>query len=70
MQVDVTSSSAPLSEAVDSVAFKGIIYRVGDWVHLANKDVPPKPIVAQVQRIDGYVLNLLVVGWDTDLTQV
>ncbi|KAJ1310676.1 hypothetical protein OPQ81_009203 [Rhizoctonia solani] len=52
MQVDVTSSNPPASEPTESVTFKGITYRVGDWVHLANKDVPPKPIVAQIQRID------------------
>ncbi|KAG8711770.1 hypothetical protein FRC11_001885 [Ceratobasidium sp. 423] len=52
MQVDVTASNPPTSESTESITFKGITYRVGDWVHLSNKDVPPKPIVAQIQRID------------------
>ncbi|EUC65720.1 bromodomain domain protein [Rhizoctonia solani AG-3 Rhs1AP] len=51
MQVDVTVSNST-SESAESITFKGITYRVGDWVHLSNKDVPPKPIVAQIQRID------------------
>ncbi|CAE6483267.1 unnamed protein product [Rhizoctonia solani] len=51
MQVDVTASNST-SESAESITFKGITYRVGDWVHLSNKDVPPKPIVAQIQRID------------------
>lgn len=53
MQVDVTSSDVSTPAIIESVTFKGIAYRVGDWVHLANKDVPPKPIVAQIQRIEG-----------------
>ncbi|CAE6447423.1 unnamed protein product [Rhizoctonia solani] len=52
MQVDVTASNPPASESAESINFKGITYRVGDWVHLLNKDVPPKPIVAQIQRIE------------------
>ncbi|KAG9078587.1 hypothetical protein FRC06_008298 [Ceratobasidium sp. 370] len=53
MQIDVTSSSAPTPGAPSSVTFKGITYSPGDWVHLANKEIPSKPIVAQVQKIEG-----------------
>ncbi|CAE6491160.1 unnamed protein product [Rhizoctonia solani] len=52
MQVDVTPSSSIASDSAESITFKGITYHIGDWVHLSNKDVPPKPIVAQIQRID------------------
>ncbi|CUA73023.1 Chromatin structure-remodeling complex subunit rsc1 [Rhizoctonia solani] len=51
MQLDVTASNLT-SDSTESITFKGITYRAGDWVHLSNKDVPPKPIVAQIQRID------------------
>ncbi|KAG8759401.1 hypothetical protein FRC12_009764 [Ceratobasidium sp. 428] len=53
MQVDVTSSNPPATETPSSVNFKGVIYSAGDWVHLANKETPSKPIVAQVQKIEG-----------------
>ncbi|CAE6511849.1 unnamed protein product [Rhizoctonia solani] len=52
MQMDVTTSNPPASESTELITFKGVTYGVGDWVHLSNKDVPPKPIVAQIQRID------------------
>lgn len=55
MQVDVTSSGTSTTEGLESVTYKGITYRVGDWVHLANKETPPKPVVAQIQRIEKYV---------------
>ncbi|ELU38111.1 Bromodomain-containing protein [Rhizoctonia solani AG-1 IA] len=55
MQVDVTPSSSIASDSAESITFKGITYHIGDWVHLSNKDVPPKPIVAQIQRIDRSV---------------
>ncbi|KAG9077794.1 hypothetical protein FS749_010266 [Ceratobasidium sp. UAMH 11750] len=53
MQVDVTSSGAPTPSASSSATFKGVTYSPGDWVHLANKEIPSKPIVAQVQKIEG-----------------
>ncbi|KAG8709485.1 hypothetical protein FRC09_000641 [Ceratobasidium sp. 395] len=53
MQVDVTSSNPPVTETSSSVTFKGVVYSAGDWVHLANKETPSKPIVAQVQKIEG-----------------
>ncbi|KAG8697002.1 hypothetical protein FRC09_008125, partial [Ceratobasidium sp. 395] len=53
MQVDVTSSDPPATETPSSVTFKGVVYSAGDWVHLANKETPSKPIVAQVQKIEG-----------------
>ncbi|CAE7112847.1 unnamed protein product [Rhizoctonia solani] len=63
MQVDITPSN-PTSELAESITFKGITYRVGDWVHLSNKDVPPKPIVAQIQRINRFDLTkTLTLTW-------
>ncbi|KAG8741770.1 hypothetical protein FRC10_002437 [Ceratobasidium sp. 414] len=53
MQVDVTSPSASTPGAPSSATFKGVTYNPGDWVHLANKEIPSKPIVAQVQKIEG-----------------
>ncbi|CAE6336834.1 chromatin structure-remodeling complex subunit RSC1/2 [Rhizoctonia solani AG-1 IB] len=58
MQLDVTVPKPTASDSTESVTFKGITYRTGDWVHLSNKDVPPKPIVAQIQRIDKHVYPL------------
>ncbi|QRW05872.1 bromodomain associated protein [Ceratobasidium sp. AG-Ba] len=52
MQVDVMSSGASALGTSGSATFKGIVYSPGDWVHLANKEAPSKPIVAQVQRIE------------------
>jgi hypothetical protein len=57
MQIDVTSPDAPTSGPPDSVTFKGVTYNAGDWVHLANAEVPSKPVVAQVQKIEGYVCD-------------
>ncbi|KAG9122092.1 hypothetical protein FRC07_001670 [Ceratobasidium sp. 392] len=53
MQVDVTSSNVLATETPNSITFKGVTYTPGDWVHLANKDTPSKPVVAQVQKIEG-----------------
>ncbi|KAG8766946.1 hypothetical protein FRC12_006556 [Ceratobasidium sp. 428] len=53
MQIDVTSSNPPVTESPGSITFKGVVYSAGDWVHLANKETPSKPIVAQVQKIEG-----------------
>ena len=32
----------------DDIAYKGLKYAAGDWVHLSNPDDPTKPIVGQV----------------------
>jgi len=34
--------------AVDSLWYKGMEYRVGNYVHLVNPDDSSKPIVAQI----------------------
>lgn len=46
------------ADTLDSATYKGIVYHVGDWVHLANKETPSKPVVAQVQRIERYVHDI------------
>lgn len=35
---------------VDEVHYKGMIYKLADWVHLANCDDPGRPIIAQIFR--------------------
>ncbi|EIN13357.1 hypothetical protein PUNSTDRAFT_78873 [Punctularia strigosozonata HHB-11173 SS5] len=37
-------------EIVEELWFKGMNFRLGDWVHVANPDDPGRPIVAQVFR--------------------
>ena len=36
---------------VDQISYKGSLYRIGDYVHLANPDDTSKPIVGQIYRL-------------------
>ncbi|CAN6654429.1 chromatin structure-remodeling complex subunit Rsc2p [Trichomonascus vanleenenianus] len=47
-----TASNAKTSRLpLDQVEHRGEVYKVGDWVHIANINDPAKPIIGQIFRI-------------------
>lgn len=48
---DPDSNSKTSRMPLDQVEHRGEVYRVGDWVHIANLNDPAKPTIGQIFRI-------------------
>lgn len=48
---DPDSNSKTSRLPLDNVEYNGVVYRVGDWIHIQNPNDPNKPTIGQIFRI-------------------